>query len=406
MSAFENAMQQLDRAVEIAGIDPAIVDALRAPEHIREFDIPVTMDDGVQKVFKGYRVQYNSWRGPYKGGIRYHQNVDVDEVKALGFWMTIKTAVANIPMGGGKGGVTVNPKELSEGELERLTRGYVRAGVDFFGPERDVPAPDVNTTPQMMAWFADEYCALRPGATCRAVVTGKPVEAGGSEGRGTATAQGGFYVLLAALEKLGMPVTGTRVAIQGFGNAGAIMAELCHAAGMKIVAVSDSQGGIKDGGLDPRAVLDFKKQHGTVVGFPGTQTISNEQLLETECDVLVPAALENVITKDNAANIHAKIILELANGPTTPEADEMLKERGVTVVPDVLANAGGVTVSYFEWDQNIKEEHWTETEVFEKLKPIMIDNFNALWELGVTQQVPLRTAAFVVALKRLAENRG
>ncbi|MEK7532746.1 MAG: Glu/Leu/Phe/Val dehydrogenase, partial [Patescibacteria group bacterium] len=352
MSAFENAMQQLDRAVEIAGIDPAIVDALRAPEHIREFDIPVTMDDGVQKVFKGYRVQYNSWRGPYKGGIRYHQNVDVDEVKALGFWMTIKTAVANIPMGGGKGGVTVNPKELSEGELERLTRGYVRAGVDFFGPERDVPAPDVNTTPQMMAWFADEYCALRPGATCRAVVTGKPVEAGGSEGRGTATAQGGFYVLLAALEKLGMPVTGTRVAIQGFGNAGAIMAELCHAAGMKIVAVSDSQGGIKDGGLDPRAVLDFKKQHGTVVGFPGTQTISNEQLLETECDVLVPAALENVITKDNAANIHAKIILELANGPTTPEADEMLKERGVTVVPDVLANAGGVTVSYFEWDQN------------------------------------------------------
>ncbi|MEK7102002.1 MAG: Glu/Leu/Phe/Val dehydrogenase [Patescibacteria group bacterium] len=406
MSAFQNAMQQLDSAAEIAGIDPAIVDALRTPEHIREFDIPVQMDDRTQKVFKGYRVQYNSWRGPYKGGIRYHQNVDVDEVKALGFWMTIKTAVANIPMGGGKGGVTVNPKELSEGELERLTRGYVRAGVDFFGPERDVPAPDVNTTPQMMAWFADEYCALRPGATCRAVVTGKPVEAGGSEGRGTATAQGGFYVLLAALEKLGMPVTGTRVAIQGFGNAGAIMAELCHAAGMKIVAVSDSQGGIKDGGLDPRAVLDFKKQHGTVVGFPGTQTISNEQLLETECDVLVPAALENVITKDNAANIHAKIILELANGPTTPEADEMLKERGVTVVPDVLANAGGVTVSYFEWDQNIKEEHWTETEVFEKLKPIMIDNFNALWELGVTQQVPLRTAAFVVALKRLAENRG
>lgn len=404
-------MQQLDTAATIAGIDPAIVDALRAPEHIREFDIPVTMDDRTQKVFKGYRVQYNSWRGPYKGGIRYHQNVDLDEVKALAFWMTIKTAVVNIPFGGGKGGVMVNPKELSVGELERLTRGYAQATKDFVGPSVDVPAPDVNTTPQIMSWFADEYCKLVPGATCRAVVTGKPVADGGSEGRDTATAQGGFYVLLAALEKLGITASGARVAIQGFGNAGSVMANLCHAAGMKIVAVSDSQGGImslREGAaptkqsLDPAAVSAWKKQHGTVVGFLGTETITNEQLLETDCDVLIPAALENVITRDNTANIKAKIILELANGPTTPEADVVLKQRGIMVVPDVLANAGGVTVSYFEWDQNIKGERWTEEQIFSKLKPIMADNFSTIWQLTGKKGVDLRTAAFVVALQRLA----
>ncbi len=399
-------MQQLDRAAAIAGIDPAVVDALRAPEHIHEFDIPVTMDDRTQKVFKGYRVQYNSRRGPYKGGIRYHANVDVDEVKALAFLMAIKTAVVDIPMGGGKGGVIVNPKELSSGELERLTRGYVRAGAEFFGPERDVPAPDVNTTPEMMAWFADEYCALAPGPTCRAVVTGKPVADGGSAGRDTATAQGGFYVLQAALEKIGLPMVGARVAIQGFGNAGAVMATLCHAAGMNIVAVSDSQGGILNvDGLDPNAVAIFKLTNGTVVGFPGAATITNEQLLEINGDVLIPAALENVITKDNAPRIKAKIILELANGPTTPEADAILKERGVTVVPDVLANAGGVTVSYFEWNQNMQGERWIEEQVFAKLKPIMINNFNAIWQLAQEKQVNLRTAAFALALKRLTSVR-
>ena len=399
-------MQQLDRAAAIAGIDPAVVDALRAPEHIHEFDIPVTMDDRTQKVFKGYRVQYNSRRGPYKGGIRYHANVDVDEVKALAFLMAIKTAVVDIPMGGGKGGVIVNPKELSSGELERLTRGYVRAGAEFFGPERDVPAPDVNTTPEMMAWFADEYCALAPGPTCRAVVTGKPVADGGSAGRDTATAQGGFYVLQAALEKIGLPMVGARVAIQGFGNAGAVMATLCHAAGMNIVAVSDSQGGILNvDGLDPNAVAIFKLTNGTVVGFPGAATITNEQLLEINGDVLIPAALENVITKDNAPRIKAKIILELANGPTTPEADVILKERGVTVVPDVLANAGGVTVSYFEWNQNMQGERWIEEQVFAKLKPIMINNFNAIWQLAQEKQVNLRTAAFALALKRLTSVR-
>lgn len=414
-------MQQLDVAAAIAGIDPAIVDTLRAPEHIHEFDVPVAMDDRTQKVFKGYRVQYNSWRGPYKGGIRYHANVDLDEVKALAFWMTIKTAVVGIPMGGGKGGVIVNPKGLSIGELERLTRGYVQAIKDFVGPTVDVPAPDVNTTPQIMSWFADEYCKLAPGPSCRAVVTGKPVADGGSEGRDTATAQGGFYVLLAALEKLGMPVVCARVAIQGFGNAGSVMAHLCHAAGMKIVAVSDSQGGVAGhpgaprsgaigssedrGGLDPHAVATFKQQNKTVVGFPGTNTITNEQLLETDCDVLVPAALENVITKDNAANIKAKIILELANGPTTPEADEILQKHGVIVVPDVLANAGGVTVSYFEWDQNMKGERWTEEQVFTKLKPIMVDNFAAISQVSAEKGANLRTAAFVVALQRLQAAR-
>lgn len=427
-------MQQLDAAAAIAGIDPAVVDALRVPEHIREFDIPVAMDDRTQKVFKGYRVQYNSWRGPYKGGIRYHANVDLDEVKALAFWMTIKTAVVDIPMGGGKGGVIVNPKELSVGELERLTRGYAQAVKDFVGPTVDVPAPDVNTTPQIMAWFADEYCKLAPSPTCRAVVTGKPIEAGGSEGRGTATAQGGFYVLLAALEKMGIAASGARVAIQGFGNAGAIMAELCHAAGMNIVAVSDSQGGVSlqapvipdapidrgdpgsrnsgfnnsdsEVGLNPLDISAWKKEHGTVVGFPDTQTITNEQLLETDCDVLIPAALENVITNDNVFAIKAKIILELANGPTTPEADVVLQECGVTVVPDVLANAGGVTVSYFEWEQNMKGERWTEEQVFTKLKPIMINNFNAIWQLAQEKQVNLRIAAFAIALARLTATRG
>ena len=243
MNAFQNAMAQLDKSAKIAGVDPEIIKKLREPEHIREFDIPVQMDDGSQKVFKGYRVQYNSWRGPYKGGIRYHQNVDLDEVKALAFWMTIKTAVVGIPMGGGKGGVIVNPKELSEGELERLTRGYVQAAKDYIGPTVDVPAPDVNTTPQIMSWFANEYCKLALSDKCKAVVTGKPTEDGGSEGRGAATAQGGFYIMTEALAEMKIPVAGASIAIQGYGNAGATMALLCRAAGMKIVAVSDSQGG-------------------------------------------------------------------------------------------------------------------------------------------------------------------
>ena len=406
MSAFQNAMRQLDDAAKIAEIDARAVEALRAPEHIREFDISVAMDSGATKIFKGYRVQYNSWRGPYKGGIRYHQNVDLDEVKALGFWMTIKTAVVDIPMGGGKGGVIVNPKELSEGELERLTRGYVRAVKEYIGPNVDVPAPDVNTTPQIMAWFADEYCKLAPSSTCRAVVTGKPVPAGGSEGRGTATAQGGFYVLVSALEKMGIPVSNARIAIQGFGNAGGVMAELCHAAGMRVIAVSDSQGGIyNQNGFVPAHVSAWKQEYKTVVGFPETRSVFNEELLELECDVLIPAALENVITEKNAGKVKAKLIVELANGPTTPEADEILKTRGIVVVPDVLANAGGVTVSYFEWEQNMKGERWNAARVFEKLKPIMMDNFNAIWNLGAARGVHLRAAAFALALKRLVSAR-
>jgi len=419
MYAFKNAMIQLDQAARIAEVDSEIIEKLREPEHIREFDISVQMDDGSEKTFKGFRVQYNSWRGPYKGGIRYHQNVDLDEVKALSFWMTIKTAVAGIPMGGGKGGVIVNPKEFSEGEKERLTRGYVQAAKDFVGPEMDVPAPDVNTTPQIMAWFADEYCKLVPGEKCKAVVTGKPLEDGGSEGRGAATAQGGFYVMVEALQKMNIPIAGTRVAIQGYGNAGATMALLCEAAGMKIVAVSDSRGGITirhpersdsevEGSpsqqqqyLASKSILEYKKQNRTVVGFPNTETITNSELLEVDCDVLVPAALENVITGDNASNIKAKLIVELANGPTTPEADEIFKDRGVVVIPDVLANAGGVTVSYFEWDQNMKNEQWTEQEVLEKLKPIMVGNFETIWGVHKEKDVDLRTAAFVLALQRL-----
>ncbi|MBU1126016.1 Glu/Leu/Phe/Val dehydrogenase [Patescibacteria group bacterium] len=394
---FESAKYQLRRAADIAGLPDELVNLLSAPMREVTVHIPVRLDNGELHIYEGYRVQHNNWRGPYKGGIRYHQNVNIDEVRALATWMTMKTAVAGIPMGGGKGGITFNPKELSVRELEVLTRGWVKAMSGVIGPEIDVPAPDVNTTPREMAWIADEFGSP-------ALVTGKPIENGGSEGRGTATATGGFYVFETLRDKLFLePEMGT-VVIQGFGNAGGIFAEICVRHELKVIAISDSSGGVYNPvGLDIEALKAHKSTTGSVQNFPGAENITNEALLELECGLLVPAALEAVITVENAPRIKAKAILELANGPLTPEADDILFEKGIEVVPDILANSGGVTVSYFEWDQNMKGEHWTENEVDDKLKVAMVDAAMAVWERKEKYTTDMRRAAFILALERLAE---
>ncbi len=392
---FENALAQINRAASLTAFDPDFLELMRHPHRQVNIAIPVRMDDGTMKIFEGYRVQHNNWRGPYKGGIRYHQDTNIDEVKALALWMAIKCAVAGIPMGGGKGGVTVNPKLLSVGELERLTRGWAKMMKNVIGPEVDVPAPDVNTTPREMDWIADEFG--HP-----AVVTGKTIPAGGSEGRGTATAQGGFYVLEALRTRLYLDPESSTVAIQGFGNAGQHFASLCHRHGYKVIAVSDSSGAIyNEAGLDVPAVIEHKNATDKVIDFAGARNITNEELLALECGVLVPAALENVITGNNAAGVRAKVVLELANGPTTPEADDVLFGKGITVIPDVLANSGGVTVSYFEWDQNMKGEKWTEAQVFEKLKSQIVDATEAVWTKKEALKTDMRRAAFVVALERI-----
>jgi glutamate dehydrogenase/leucine dehydrogenase len=439
---YESIIKNLYRIGETAGNPKKILDALAEPQNVIDVNFPVEMDDGVVKDFHGYRVQHNNWRGPYKGGIRYHEKVDLDEVKSLAFWMTIKCAVLDIPFGGGKGGVLVNPKELSKKELENLTRAFIRAIYKSIGPEKDIPAPDVNTTPEIMAWIADEYSKL-VGKDSPAVVTGKPVDKGGSLGRGGATGLGGFYVLEEVIRKLNPGEKNKiKIAVQGFGNAGQQISKLCDEAGYQVVAVSDSKGGIilkseirstksetnskfkiqnskqpphsppispkaKQGELEGvriQKLIEHKQRTGSVVGFPGTETITNAELLELDCDVLIPAALENQITKNNAENIKAKIILELANGPTTPEADEILHGRGTPVIPDVLANAGGVTVSYFEWYQNMHGERWTENEVNDKLKEKMISALEEIYRVSKDRQVNLRDAAYIVALKRLEES--
>jgi glutamate dehydrogenase/leucine dehydrogenase len=393
---FENALNQIKRAATVGDVSEDLLTLTSAPKREVRVAIPVRMDNGDLKIFEGYRVQHNDWRGPYKGGIRYHQDVDLDEVKALATWMTFKTAVAGIPMGGGKGGITVNPKDLSEGEKERLTRGWVRAMKGVIGEEIDVPAPDVNTRPVEMAWIADEHG--HPG-----VVTGKPIEAGGSEGRGTATAQGGWYVLQTIAEQLGVK-PGARIAVQGFGNAGRTFAKIASEAGMKVVAVSDSRGAIYAAdGLDIAAVEAHKDATRAVSGFEGAQDMTNEEILAIDCDILVPAALENVLTEKNAADVKATVLVELANGPTTPAADDILFNAGVTVIPDILANAGGVTVSYFEWEQNMKDEKWTAEQVDEKLTKAMTDAANAVWERKEKYGTDMRRAAFLLALERLGE---
>jgi glutamate dehydrogenase/leucine dehydrogenase len=403
---FQNAMSQLERATKIKKFDEKFLKLLSTPNREIRIAIPVVMDDGRTELFEGYRVQYNNARGPYKGGIRYHQDTDINEVKALAFWMALKCAVANIPMGGGKGGITVDPKKLSKTELEKLSRGWIKLMAPVIGPRVDVPAPDVNTTPEIMSWMVDEYSKIT-GDKTNAVITGKPIAVGGSEGRGPATGLGGFYVFDVVRKKLGLPES-CNIVIQGFGNVGGNAAEILTAHGHKIIAISDSKGAIlkenlsaQAGGINIKDLNEYKKTNGQIAGFPGSKNITNEELLLLECDVLIPAALENQITENNAKDIKAKLIVELANGPTTPEADDILFSRGIPVVPDILANAGGVTVSTFEWEQNLKSEHWTEGEVFQKLKKIMEEETEVIWKRSKELNTDIRRTAFVVALERI-----
>ena len=399
---FQNALLQLFRATEVKSFPENVLLRLRSPEREVMASIPVIMDDGSTKIFEGYRVQHSSARGPYKGGIRYHEETNIDEVRALAFWMTMKTAVANIPMGGGKGGITVNPKLLSKAELERLSRGWVRRFYPVLGPKMDVPAPDVNTTPEIMRWMVDEYGTLTGDAT-RATFTGKPLDCGGSEGRGLATGLGGFYTF-DALQKAAKLPGKVSVAIQGMGNVGGNAAIIFKQHGHTVIAMSDSKGGIvNEAGLDPEAVEAYKKEHGSLKDFPGARQITNKELLALSCDVLIPAALENQITAENAADIKAKLVLELANGPTTPEADDILFKKNIAVVPDILGNGGGVIVSTFEWEQNLKSEHWSEAQVNEKLQAILSREAANIWQKALELKTDLRRAAFIVALERLAE---
>lgn len=394
-------MRQLDLAASAAHRSRELIERLRRPERIVDVEFPVIMDDGTTRFFHGYRVQWNRARGPYKGGIRFHPETDLDEVKALAFWMTIKCAVVNIPFGGGKGGVTVNPKDLSKGELERLTRAFTRAIADVIGPDKDVPAPDVNTSPEIMDWLADEYAAV-VGRPEPAVVTGKSVGNGGSEGRGIATGYGAYRVFEAFRKTFGMDPETATVAVQGFGNAGQEIARLMHRHGYKVVAVSDSRGGLHDeDGLDVPSLIEEKRRTGHLPRPEGARHISNDDLLRLDVGVLIPSALENAITPDVANETGANMVLEVANGPTAPEAEAILTKRGVPVVPDVLVNAGGVATSFLEWQQNKTGERWTEEDVLTRLSAMMEDAGRIVADTAASHAVSLREAAFVVALERI-----
>lgn len=405
MNPFAIAQQQLDEAAQRLGLDKATHEFLRWPMREYHFTLPVRMDSGETRIFKGFRVQYNNARGPNKGGIRWHPEETIDTVRALAAWMTWKTSVVDIPLGGGKGGIVCNPKELSEGEKERLARGYIRAVGRELGVHRDVPAPDVYTTPQIMAWMMDEYEAIM-GHSHPGVITGKPLSIGGSQGRGDATARGGVYTVREAAKAMNLSVNNVTYAIQGFGNAGQYAATLHQEilGGGTLVAVSDSRGGVMNkNGLDPKAIVRHKLETGAVANFPGSTPISNEDLLELKVDVLYPSALEGVITAKNANNLKAKISCELANGPTTPEADKILFEKGVYVLPDFLANAGGVTVSYFEQVQNTYNYYWSLDEVHKQLDRKMTDAYAAVYQMAKKSKVHNRLAAYMVAVSRVAE---
>lgn len=401
MSAFSNAMAQLERAAAAANLSKPLIEKLKTADAMHSVTLDVSMDDGSKKEFPAYRVQWDRSRGPYKGGFRYYPEVDLDEVKALAFWMTIKTAVVGIPMGGGKGGIMVDPKVLSEGELQRLTRAFARALAPHVGPELDIPAPDVNTSGREMGWFMDEYEKV-VGHAASGVVTGKPLALGGSLGRAEATGRGAFYLLDGLADELGIK-KGT-IAVQGFGNAAYWLASLAVADGWKVVAVSDSRGGIHDPkGLDVDTLME-KKQKGEKLQDMGVgKAITQEELLALECDILAPSAIENQITGDNAGDLKCKAVLEVANGPVTKEGDEILEKNGITVVPDVLANAGGVTVSYYEWVQNLQRESWSESGVNERLKAVMESSWDAVMEKQKAYDVTMRDAAFILALERLEE---
>ncbi|MBN1681187.1 MAG: Glu/Leu/Phe/Val dehydrogenase [Anaerolineae bacterium] len=404
MNPFAIAQAQLDEAAAILELAPEIHTLLREPLRELHVTLSVKMDDGTSKIFKGYRVQYNDARGPTKGGLRFHPDETIDMVRALAAWMTWKCAVVDIPLGGAKGGITCNPKEMSPGELERLSRAYVRQVGRILGAEMDVPAPDVYTTPQIMAWMADEFAFMR-GHNEFGMITGKPLALGGSKVRDEAAARGGMYCLREAAKMLGLPTKEATYAIQGFGNAGHFAALMVRSMfSGTVVAVSDSKGGIfKAEGLNSARVLEHKQLTGSVVDFPGAEPISNDDLLELDVDYLLPSALENVITERNAANIKAKVVGELANGPTTPEADHILHDRGVYVIPDLLCNAGGVTVSYFEMVQNAYGYYWDRDMVIERLDAKMTDAFHAVHEKARDLNVHNRLAAYCVAIERVAE---
>jgi len=418
INPFTNATKQLEIAAKLIELDKNVLEILRNPKRVLEVSIPVKMDSGEIRVFKGYRSQYNDALGPFKGGIRFHPKVSVSEVKALSAWMTWKCAVVGIPFGGGKGGVIVDSKKISKEELERLSRGYIQALGDFIGPQIDILAPDVYTTSQIMDWMMDEYSKTK-GYNVPGVVTGKSLEVGGTKGRKYSTSQGGVYIFEKAVERLKMNPKKINIAIQGFGNVGAFVAEILFALGYNVVAVSDSKGGIlldengsscrnkikntKQHSLNIMEVIKFKKDTGSVVYFPGTKNITNEQLLALDVEVLIPSALENAITEKNVGKIKAKLIVELANGPITPEADKKLDKKGAVIVPDILANAGGVIVSYFEWVQNLQNYYWDEEKNIDELKKVIERAFDEVWNKKESLNISMRLAAYALAVERIAK---
>jgi len=401
---FDVAVEQFNIAADVIGLDDDLRRILSECKRELIVHFPVEMDDGSVQVFTGYRVHHNLAAGPGKGGIRYHPEVSLDEVKALAMWMTWKCAVVGLPYGGAKGGVRVDPKQLTQNELQNLTRRYTTEISALIGPYSDIPAPDVNTNPQIMAWIMDTYSMHHGGVAVPAVVTGKPIQLGGSEGRNEATGRGVVFAIEEAAKVMGLDLTNATAVVQGFGNAGSTVARLLAELGCRVVGVSDSHGGIWNArGLDIAAVLEHKRRTGSVINFPDAEAVSNEELLELPCDILVPAALENQITEENASRIKARLIAEAANGPTTPEADQILYDRGVVLLPDIYANAGGVTVSYFEWVQSLQHFYWTEQEVNDRLKAIMTRSFRAIHAMAERYRVHMRTAALALAIQRVAE---
>jgi glutamate dehydrogenase (NAD(P)+) len=402
-SAWATALAQLDEAAELMGLPAGIHEILRSPKRALVVSVPFRMDDGSTRVYQGYRIHHNVTRGPAKGGIRYHPAVGLDEVKALAMWMTWKCAITGIPFGGAKGGISVDVRQHSKAELERMTRRYASEILPFIGPEKDIPAPDMNTNEEIMSWIMDTY-SMNTGFSVPGVVTGKPVSIGGSKGRAGATSRGVMYMIFSTLRALGLSVDEVTVAIQGYGKVGGHAAQLLHDAGCRVIAVSDVEGGLyREKGLDPEAINRHKSAGGSVAGFPGAEFISNEDLLELECDVLVPAAVEGVISVKNADRVKAKIVCEAANGPVTFEGDKILRENGVFVVPDILANAGGVTVSYFEWVQDIQAYFWSDEDVNDRLRMIMEQAFDEVYALATEKGLSMRQAAHWIGVGRVAE---
>ncbi|MBI3563985.1 MAG: Glu/Leu/Phe/Val dehydrogenase [Elusimicrobia bacterium] len=400
---WRQAMEQLDRAGKAMKLEPFALERLRHPKRILTVSVPVKMDDGSVQVFEGYRIQHNMDRGPAKGGIRYHPQVSLDEVKALSFWMTMKCAVVNLPYGGAKGGIICDPKKMSKGELERMTRRYTAEISIIIGPEKDIPAPDVNTNEQVMAWIMDTY-SMTMGYACPGVVTGKPIEIGGSLGRKEATGRGVFYVTRELAAREGFDLRKSAVAIQGFGNVGSNAANIFAEHGTKVVGISDVAGGLYDAkGLDLHDIMEYRKTHESIADYPKAEHVPVEKFIEVPCDILIPAAMENTITKANADKIKAKYIVEGANGPTSNEADAILNKRGIQVVPDILANAGGVTVSYFEWVQDMQSYFWSEKEINARLQDIIVGAFTEVYDLAKKEKVDMRMAAFMVGLRRLGK---